>query len=76
VLRILATELKLAEGGKALRLERLEVLAGRLAQALRAGIDYRATLGGTTLRLKSDHTLVIVKEKARRRDQKNPHNVS
>jgi tRNA(Ile)-lysidine synthase len=76
VLRILATELKLAGSSKALRLERLEVLAGRLAQALRAGIDYRATLGGTVLRLKGNGTLVIVKEKARRRDQKNPHNLS
>ncbi len=72
VLRILATELKLAGSGKPLRLERLEVLAGRLAQALRAGIDFRATLGGTTLRLKSNHTLIIVKEKARRQDRKNP----
>jgi hypothetical protein len=29
-------------------------------------------LGGATLRLKSNHTLVIVKEGARRRDGKNP----
>jgi tRNA(Ile)-lysidine synthase len=72
VLRILATELKLVGSGKGLRLDRLENLVGRLAQALRAGIDYRATLGGATLRLKSNHTLVIVKEGARRRDGKNP----
>jgi tRNA(Ile)-lysidine synthase len=68
VLRIVAAELKSAGSGNPLRLERLEVLAGRLAQALRAGIGYRATLGGTALWLKSNHTLVIVKEAARRRN--------
>jgi tRNA(Ile)-lysidine synthase len=72
VLRILATELRLAGSGKPLRLGRLEVLAGRFMQALRAGLDYTATLGGTRLRLENNHNLVIVKERARRRDRKNP----
>jgi tRNA(Ile)-lysidine synthase len=76
VLRVLAIELKLLGSGKLLRLERLEFLAERLAQALRAGMGYRATLGGTVLRLNSNRTLVIVKEKARRRGRTTPHTLS
>jgi tRNA(Ile)-lysidine synthase len=62
LLRILTDELKLITGGKALRLERLEALALRFGQALRAGIAFTATLGGAALRLQGNHTLVIVKE--------------
>jgi tRNA(Ile)-lysidine synthase len=76
VLRVLGIELKLLGSGKVIRLERLEFLAGRLAQALRAGMGYRATLGGTVLRLESSGTLIIVKEKARRRGQTTPHTLS
>lgn len=76
LLRILAGELKLLGNGKPLRLERLEVLVERFAQALRAGIGYKATLGGAALTLKTNHALIIVKEGARRRGQKNPHCLS
>jgi tRNA(Ile)-lysidine synthase len=76
VLRVLTIELKWLGSGKVVRLERLEFLAGRLAQALRAGMGYRATLGGTVLRLESNRTLIIVKEKARRRGQTTPHILS
>jgi tRNA(Ile)-lysidine synthase len=76
VLRVLAIELKLLGSGKLLRLERLEFLAERLAQALRAGMGYGATLGGTVLRLNSNRTLFIVKEKARRRGRTTPHTLS
>ena len=76
VLRVLAIELKLLGSGKLLRLERLEFLAERLAQALRAGMGYGATLGGTVLRLNSNRTLIIVKEKARRRGRTTPHTLS
>ena len=63
LLRFLAHELK--SGGKALRLERLEALALRFRQALRAGIAFTATLGGAALRLQSNRTLVIAREKGR-----------
>ncbi len=76
VLRILADELKWVGNGKALRLNRLEALAARLTQALHAGLGCKATLGGTALRLTENRTLAIVKEQARRRDQKNPHYLS
>jgi tRNA(Ile)-lysidine synthase len=66
LLRVLACELKSAGSGKTIRLDRLEVLAARLALALHAGTGYRATLGGAALRLDSCHTLTIVKESARR----------
>ncbi len=65
LLRFLADELKLINGGKPLRLERLEAMALRFGQALRAGIAFTATLGGAALRLQSNRTLVIVKEAAR-----------
>src|SRR3984893_17877706 len=72
LLRFLADELKLISGGKPLRLERLEALAPRFGQALRAGIAFTATLGGAALRLQSNRTLGIVRERARRRGQENP----
>src|SRR5580704_2725577 len=62
LLRFLAHELKLISGGKALRLDRLEALALRFRQALRAGIAFTATLGGVALRLQSNRILVIVRE--------------
>ena len=65
LVRFLADELKLISGGKPLRLERLEALALRFRQALRAGTAFAATLGGAALRLQSDRTLVIAREKAR-----------
>ncbi|MGH6830927.1 MAG: ATP-binding protein, partial [Methylocella sp.] len=75
LLRFLADELKLINGGKPIRLERLEALALRFGQALRAGIACTATLGGAALRLQSSRTLVIVREGARRRGQVNPQGV-
>jgi tRNA(Ile)-lysidine synthase len=71
-LRFLAGELKMINGGKPLRLERLEALALRFGQALRAGTACTATLGGAALRLQSNRVLVIVREGARRRGQENP----
>jgi tRNA(Ile)-lysidine synthase len=65
LLRFLAHELTLISGGKALRLERLEALTLRFRQALRAGIAFTATLGGAALRLQSNRTLVIAREKGR-----------
>jgi tRNA(Ile)-lysidine synthase len=65
LLRFLAHELKLISGGKALRLDRLEALALRFRQALRAGIAFTATLGGAALRLQSNRTLVIAAENGR-----------
>jgi tRNA(Ile)-lysidine synthase len=65
LLRFLSDELKLISGGKPLRLERLEALAPRFGQALRVGIAFTATLGGTALRLQGNRTLAIVKERAR-----------
>jgi tRNA(Ile)-lysidine synthase len=70
LLRFLADELKLISGGKPLRLDRLEALALRLGQALRAGIAFAATLGGAALRLQSNRILVIVREGARRGPRK------
>jgi tRNA(Ile)-lysidine synthase len=65
LLRFLAHELKLISGGKALRLDRLEALALRFRQALRAGIAFTTTLGGAALRLQSNGTLVIAAENGR-----------
>jgi tRNA(Ile)-lysidine synthase len=65
LLRFLADELKLISGGKPLRLDRLEALALRFGQALRAGTACTATLGGAALQLQSNRTLVIVREGAR-----------
>ncbi|MGH6935043.1 MAG: tRNA lysidine(34) synthetase TilS [Methylocella sp.] len=75
LLRFLADELELINGGKPLRLERLEALALRFGQALRAGTTCTATLGGAALRLQSSRTLVIVREGERRRGQVNPQGV-
>jgi len=58
--------------GKPLRLERLEALAPRFGQALRAGVAFTATLGGAAFRLQSNRILVIAREGARRRGQENP----
>lgn len=66
LLRFLADELKLI-GGKSLRLERLESLTEALAQALRSGFAYKATLAGAVLRLQSCGFLVIEREGSRRR---------
>ncbi|MGA7385204.1 MAG: hypothetical protein WBW81_11105, partial [Methylocella sp.] len=66
LLRFLGDELKLISGGKPLRLDRLEALALRFGQALRAGIAFTATLGGAVLRLQSNRILVILREGARR----------
>ncbi|MGH6848148.1 MAG: tRNA lysidine(34) synthetase TilS [Methylocella sp.] len=65
LLRFLADELKLISCGKPIRLERLEALALRFGQALRAGIAFSASLGGAALRLQSNRTLVIARERAR-----------
>jgi tRNA(Ile)-lysidine synthase len=70
LLRFLADELKLISGGKPLRLDRLEALAPRFGQALRAGVACTATLGGAALRLQSNRILVIVRDA--RRDQDPP----
>ncbi|HEY4847667.1 MAG TPA: tRNA lysidine(34) synthetase TilS [Methylocella sp.] len=72
LLRFLADELKLLSCGKPLRLERLEALAPRFGQALRAGVAFTATLGGAAFRLQSNRILVIAREGARRRGQENP----
>jgi tRNA(Ile)-lysidine synthase len=72
LVRFLADELKLINGGKPLRLEPLEALALRLGQALRDGTVCTATLGGAAFRLQSDRVLVIGRERARRRGQENP----
>ncbi|MGH6858553.1 MAG: tRNA lysidine(34) synthetase TilS [Methylocella sp.] len=72
LIRFLADELKLISGGKPLRLERLEALALRFGQALRAESAFTATLGGVALRLQSNRILVLVKEEARRRGQEPP----
>ena len=51
-LRVLGSEIKaLGDPTRPLRLERLETLTLALQQALRAGIPFAATLGGTALRL-------------------------
>jgi len=76
VLRFLADELKLISWGKPLRLDRLEALALRFGQALRAGIACTATLGGAVLRLQSNRTLVIVREGARDGGAKKAHKES
>ncbi len=76
LLRFLADELKLISGGKPLRLDRLEALALRFGQALRAGIACTATLGGAALRLQSNRVLVIVREGARGGAAKKTHNES
>jgi tRNA(Ile)-lysidine synthase len=73
VLRFLAEELKLINGGKPLRLERLEAMALQLARGLRAGTAFTATLGGAALRLHSDRTLVIAKEGGRGGAAKKTH---
>ncbi len=69
LLRFLADELKLINGGRPLRLDRLEALAPRLGQALRAGTAVTATLGGAALRLQSNRILVIAREGARRKSK-------
>ncbi len=69
LLRFLADELRSLRGCKPLRLERLEALALRFGQALRAGTPFTATLGGAALRLQSNRTLAIVGEGARLRGQ-------
>jgi len=66
LLRVLACEIKLAGSGKTIRLDRLEVLASRFAEALRAGTGFRTTLSGAIVELKSNGTLAIVKEGRRR----------
>jgi tRNA(Ile)-lysidine synthase len=75
LLRFLSDELKLMSGAKPLRLERLEALALRFAQALRAGTAFKATLGGAALTLQSNRILVIVREGARSRGQENSQGV-
>lgn len=65
LLRFLGDEINLISGGKPFRLERLEALAPRFGEALRAGIAFAATLGGAALRLQGDRTLAIAKEGAR-----------
>ncbi|HET6378760.1 MAG TPA: tRNA lysidine(34) synthetase TilS [Methylocella sp.] len=65
LLRLLADELNVISG-KPLRLDRLEALAAKLGQALRAGSSFSATLGGAVFRLKSSRILIIVKEGRRR----------
>ncbi|MGH6853448.1 MAG: hypothetical protein ACREDJ_09720, partial [Methylocella sp.] len=72
LLRFLADELKLINGGKPLRLERLEALTLRLGQALRARTAFAATLGGAALRLQNNRILIIVKEGLRRGEAQNP----
>ena len=67
LLRLLANELKLIRRDKPLRLDRLEGVAYGLGKALRAGIAYRTTLGGSKLRLQKDHSLIIELEGTRRR---------
>ncbi|MCI0465908.1 MAG: tRNA lysidine(34) synthetase TilS [Beijerinckiaceae bacterium] len=71
LLRILGAEIELAGNGGPLRLERLEAAAGKLARALRQSDDFKATLGGTLVRLDGSGNLTIVKEASRRRGKKN-----
>jgi tRNA(Ile)-lysidine synthase len=71
VVRFLADELKLINGDKPIRLDRLESLARRVHQALRTGCPLRATLGGATLRLQSGGFFIIRRERLRRRATEN-----
>lgn len=65
LLRFLADEIKLINGCRPVRLDRLEALVPRFSDALRAGVAFSATLGGTALRLQSNHFLVIAREGVR-----------
>jgi tRNA(Ile)-lysidine synthase len=67
ILRFLADELKLINGGKPIRLDRLESLAHSVHQTLRRGGPLRASLGGAVLRLNSGGSFVIRREGLRRR---------
>ena len=67
LLRFLADEIKLINGCRPVRLDRLEALVPRFGDALRAGIAFSATLGGAALRLQSNHILVIARERVRGR---------
>ena len=70
LLRFLADEIKLINGCRPVRLDRLEALVPRFGDALRAGIAFAATLGGAVLRLQSNHFLVIAREGVRSRPSK------
>jgi tRNA(Ile)-lysidine synthase len=71
ILRFLADELKLINGGKPIRLDRLESLAHSVHRALRSGTPLRATLGGAVFRLHSGGSFVIRREPLRRRVPEN-----
>ncbi|HKH81453.1 MAG TPA: tRNA lysidine(34) synthetase TilS [Methylovirgula sp.] len=64
--RLIAAEIQ-ALGGKPLRLDRLEGLAGALRTALQCGAAWRGTLGGMTLALDGRGSLTIRRERPRRR---------
>ena len=66
ILRFLADELKLINGGKPIRLDRLEFVARGVHQALRRRGPLRASLGGAVLRLQSGGSFVIRREGLRR----------
>jgi tRNA(Ile)-lysidine synthase len=71
VVRFLADELKLINGYKPIRLDRLESLARRVHQALRTGAPLGATLAGATLRLQSGGFFIIRRERLRRHATEN-----
>ena len=71
ILRFLADELKLINGGKPIRLDRLKSVAHGVHQALRSGGPLRASLGGAVLRLHSGGSFVIRREGLRRRPNEN-----
>ena len=66
ILRFLADELKLINGGKPIRLDRLKSVARGVHQALRRRGPLRASLGGAVLRLQSGGSFVIRREGLRR----------
>jgi tRNA(Ile)-lysidine synthase len=61
-----------APQAKAPRLDRLESLAGTLAEALRTATSYRGTLNGTRVALQRDTLLTITPEAPRRRGRSSP----
>ncbi|HLH12292.1 MAG TPA: tRNA lysidine(34) synthetase TilS [Methylovirgula sp.] len=65
LLRIVESEIETINGGRSVRLERLETLVEALGRALREGFGWCGTLGGTVLTLDRDGILTIVPENRR-----------
>jgi tRNA(Ile)-lysidine synthase len=73
VIRVVAGLIEEAPGGSsALRLERLEALAGRLIAALKAGERLKASLAGRIISLDHQGKVAIMREKPRRRGNYRP----